>query len=290
MAGWRGSTASQNHGRNWLIASAGPLVNLILAVALFAPLMIRNGLVSIEQLSEASDANLLERIAAGNLLLAAFNLLPAFPMDGGRILRALLSMWRSPREATRVAAKAGKALAAIMGLYGLVSMNFFLVFIAFFVYAGAMQEGMSAEGRELLTGVPVRDAMITDFRTLAHGDTIRDAANLLLATSQQDFPVVLGTSVLGLLGRNALLRAIASEGPEAYVAGAMERNFTRLPAGMDLESALPALAKAGSCALVMEGEKLVGMLTAENLSEFLVLRRLGVVGGLKAPRDGPLNS
>jgi Zn-dependent protease len=258
------------------IALAGPLVNIVIASGLLAYLYYRSQIQALHLLYDPTDANLLQRIAFGNLLLAGFNLLPAYPMDGGRVLRAILARSRSEDDATRVAAWAGRMLAISMGLYGLLSMQFMLVFIAFFVYLGAAQEGAAAIGRTLTHGIPVRAAMITDFRTLPHGSTIRDAANLLLATSQQDFPILHGSSVIGLLPRNRLLRALAAEGPEAYVSSAMDREFTRLSPDMDLAQALPAMTQAGSCALVMQNDELLGLLTTENLSEFLLLRRFGM--------------
>jgi Zn-dependent protease len=258
------------------IALAGPFVNIVIAGALLAYVFYRHQFVAVETLFDPTDANLVERIALGNLILAAFNLLPAFPMDGGRVLRAIIARFKPEDEATRIAAWAGRMLAISMGLYGLLSMQFMLVFIAFFVYLGAAQEGAAAMGRTLTHGIPVRAAMVTEFHTLPHGSTVRDAANLLLATSQQDFPVVHGDSVIGLLSRNALLRALAAQGPEAYVSGAMDREFVRLSPDMDLAAALPSMTQAGSCALIMEGDRLVGLLTTENLSEFLVLRRFGM--------------
>jgi len=119
---------------------------------------------------------------------------------------------------------------------------------------------------------------VTDFRTLSHADTVRDAANLLLAASQQDFPVMHGDHVIGLLGRAALFRAMASGGPDAYIAGAMSRDFLSVSPDRDLAETIPLLAQAGSCALVMDGDRLVGLLTSENLSEFLLLRRIGMPG------------
>jgi Zn-dependent proteases len=258
------------------IALAGPAVNLVIAALLLGVLNITGRLVSMEALAIPSAANLLQRIGIGNLILAAFNLIPAFPMDGGRILRALLARFRNEAEATRIAAAAGQFLAIALGLYGLLNAQFLLVFIAFFVYLGAAQESAVSTGRVLTHGVPVRAAMVTDFRTLPHGSTIRDAANLLLATSQQDFPVMLGEQVLGLLGRNALLRGMATEGQDAFIGGIMERNFTTVSPDDDLAEALPMLANAGTCALVMEDGKLAGLLTTENLSEFLILRRFGM--------------
>jgi len=256
-----------------LISLAGPVVNLVIAVALFAS---QRDFLPLETLRVPTDANLIERIAVGNVLLGLFNLLPAYPMDGGRILRSLIARFKTEDQATEMAAGAGRFLAVAMGLFGLLSSNFLLVFVALFVYLGAAQEGAAARGRSLTTGFPVRAAMITDFRTLSHGNTIREAGALLLATSQQDFPVMHGDEVIGLLSRSALMRAMLSEGPDAYVAGAMERNFVRISPDVDLAQALPLVSAAGSCALVMEGDRLVGLLTAEHLYEFILLRQVSL--------------
>jgi Zn-dependent protease len=265
-------------GEELWIALAGPLTNLVIALALWFGFAARQGIVRLEDLRQPTDANLAERIAIGNLLLCVFNLLPALPMDGGRILRALLARRRSLEEATRVAALTGRTLAILMGLAGLLWSNFMLVFIALFVYLGAAQEGAAARGRLLSAGFPVRAAMITDFRTLQHGDTIRDAGNLLLATSQHDFPVMHGQNVTGLLTRSRLVRAMMSQGADTYVAGAMDREFPRLSPDAPLTDVLPQLTPPGACALVMDREdRLLGMVTAENVSEFLLLRQASVV-------------
>jgi stage IV sporulation protein FB len=180
-------------------------------------------------------------------------------------------------QATRIAAGAGQTLAIALGLAGLLWGNFLLVFVALFVYLGAFQEGAAAKGRIAAAGFPVRAAMITDYRTLVHGDTIRDAGNLLLATSQHDFPVMLGGSVIGLLNRSALVRAMLTEGPDAYVSSAMNRNFTRVSPDIPLSDAMPLVSAPGACALVMDEDgRLEGMLTSENLSEFVLLRQAGL--------------
>lgn len=265
---------SQPKGRKELLISAtGPLVNLIIAVILFAT---QRDFLPVETLRIPTDANLIERIAIGNLLLGLFNLLPAYPMDGGRILRSVISFWKPEDEATQIAASAGQFLAVAMGLFGLLSGNFLLMFVALFVYLGAQQEGAAARGRSLTSGFPVRAAMITDFHTLSHGNTIREAGDLLLSTSQQDFPVMHGDEVIGLLTRSALMRAMLREGPDGYVAAAMNRDFPRVPPETDLTEALPLLSASGSSALVMEGDRLVGMLTAENLYEFILLRQVSL--------------
>jgi stage IV sporulation protein FB len=249
-------------GEEIWISASGPLVNAIIAAALFAYL------TATHQAPAIKPSDLMQP--------ADVNLFPAFPMDGGRILRAILSYVRPEDEATRIAAWIGRMLAIAAGLYGLLASEFMLVFFALFVYLGAAMEFAAATGRTLTHGVPVKAAMMTEFHTLEHGKTIRDAANLLLATSQQDFPIVHGDQVVGLLGRNLLMRALASEGPDAYVAGVMDRDFLAIEPGDDLAEVLPLMAQAGRCALVMDGEKLVGLLTTENLSEFLLLRRFGM--------------
>lgn len=261
-------------GEEFWVAFAGPLVNFFLGLVLLGAAFWTGGGVSVRHWLEAADANIVSRLAVANLVLALFNLLPAFPMDGGRVLRSLLAERRPYEEATRITARIGTGVAALLALVGLLQANFLLLFVALFIYIGAMQESMAATAQALMQGAKVRDAMVTDFRTLSHGDTIRDAAELLLATSQQDFPVLAGPRVTGLLSRSHLLRALAAEGPDGYVASAMDRDFPRLDPESDLAEAAGALGGGVNCALVFEGDQLVGMLTAENLSEYLVLKKL----------------
>ncbi len=258
------------------IALAGPAVNLLISAGILGALFYTGRIGSPESLQKAMDSNVLARIGVGNLILGLFNLIPAFPMDGGRILRSILARFRSPERATAIASSAGRILAILFVLFGVLNGYYMLIFIAIFIYLGAEQENAVVQGRALTHGLPVRLAMITDYRTLSHGDTVRDAAKLLLSTSQQDFPVVTGGQVIGLLGRHDLLRGMASEGQDAYVAGIMNRDFVRVPPDMDLADAMQLLAESASCALVMEDDRLVGLLTRENLAEFLVLRKFGM--------------
>lgn len=260
------------------ISLAGPLANFAVALGIFWYVAATKQSISVQpsDLLHPSGGNLLALLGFANLLLAGFNLVPAFPMDGGKLLRALLSLVRPEDEATRIAAWVGRVVAFALGLYGLVQGEFLLVFFAFFIWLGAAQENAAALGRTLTHGIPVRAAMITEFRRLDHGDTVRDAASLLLATSQQDFPVMHGGEVVGLLDRNRLLRALAAEGSEAYVAGVMDRDYLALEPAADLAETLPLMARGGRCALVKDGTRLVGLLTTDNLSEFLLLRQCGM--------------
>ena len=260
------------------IALAGPTVNLAIATLLYFVATTRTSpVISLKGIDRATDENLATQLFLGNLALAGFNLLPAFPMDGGRVLRAMLARVKTEMEATQIAALAGRMLAISLALYALLSGQYLLVFAAFFVYLGAAQEAAAALGRSLTSGIPVRAAMVTEFHTLTHDSTIRDALNLTLATSQRDFPVMHGPQVVGLLSRQGLLRALAAEGADAYIAGVVEREFLALASDADLADALPTMAQAAACAFVMsEDDRLIGLLTAQNLSEFLMLRRFGM--------------
>ena len=212
----------------------------------------------------------------GNLAMAAFNLLPAFPMDGGRIFRSILTRFKGEEESTRIAAWVGRMIAISLALYALFSGHYLLVFAAFFIYLGAAQEAAASLGRALTVGIPVSAAMVTEFHTLTHSSTIREAIDMSLACSQQNFPVSHGGEISGILNRSALLHALAAEGPDAYVAGVMDRHYISLTPDLDLATALPVMARSGNCALVMKDQRLVGLLTTDNLSHFLALRRFGL--------------
>lgn len=261
------------------VALSGPLINVALALGIFSYLnrIHQNPEIKLTALIQPTADSVVSKLMVANFLLGSFNLLPAFPLDGGRILRAAVALLQPDnRRAARAAAWIGRALAFCLGMYGLLAQQYILVFFAFFLYLGAARESSVAENSRMTTGVPVRAAMIREFHKLTHADTLRDAADLMLATAQKDFPVAHGDNVVGLLGRSELLRGLAREGPGAYVAGVMDRNFLRLDPGMDLAQALPLIPSAGPCALVMDGENLVGLLDAENFSEFVLLRGYGV--------------
>ena len=236
----------------------------------------------LSSLAKPSGCKLFGAYRIGNLILAAFNMVSGFSYGRRPSPRALLGQKTIRRRGHSNGCFPPVGLFAILiGMYGLLSMQFMLVFIAFFVYLGASQENAVVVGKSLTEGVPVRKAMITDFRTLEHGTTVREAANMLLATSQQDFPIVLGEQVMGLLGRNALLRGMAVDGPDAYVAGIMDRNFPRVAPDDHLDTSLPLLGQT-SCVLVMDQDHLLGLITRENLSEFMMLRRFGMTADTPA--------
>ncbi len=245
------------------VALAGPAVNIVIAALLF-------GYQKLVARSPFAD-----ELMVANLGLAIFNMLPAFPMDGGRVLRSLLSFAIDDLKATRVASVVGRVLAVGMAIYAVWQGPLMLLLVAFFVFNGAQQEYFAQKSSSLMKGARVREAMVTNFITLSHGASLRQAAEQLLNTSQQEFPVLHGDSVLGLLRRHELLTGLAQEGPESYVSAVMERDYLRLSPDDELESILTQLSANDYTALVFEQEQLVGLLTQENLNEFLVLRNLG---------------
>src|SRR5215471_9639061 len=188
----------------FLIAIAGPLVNVVIALGLviFAGAHLNMGdLATVE----STRVSLIDRLAVVNLFLVLFNMIPAFPMDGGRVLRALLATRLGFVRATEIAAFIGQGFAFVLGFAGLFG-NPLLIFIAIFVYLAASGEAHSVALRAMSQGVPVGTAMMTQFATLTPDADVEEAVQTLLRTSQSEFPVVDGNgSPVGLLARGDII-------------------------------------------------------------------------------------
>jgi CBS-domain-containing membrane protein len=218
-----------------------------------------------------THGSLLERVLLANISLLFFNLLPAFPMDGGRALRALLACWVNYGEATRIAAAVGQVFAVIFGFVGLF-VNPILVLIAIFVWFGASQEAAATLMKLSFAGIPVRKVMLTDFQSLREDDALSRAVDLILAGSQHDFPVLDGNRVTGLLTRTDLIAALSKRGPECRVADAMRRDYRTIEPSDPLEGVFMRIAESQEYAIpVTEGGRLVGLLTSDNLAEYFML-------------------
>lgn len=253
------------------VALAGPAVNVIIATLIFVWLHFTATIAPFDQISVTSGP-FLERLLVVNISLVIFNMLPAFPMDGGRVLRALLASRMEYARATQIAASVGQGMALIFAFLGFFT-NPFLMFIALFVWIGAAQEAGAATIKAALGGIPVRRAMMTDFRSLQSGDSLQKAIDLILATPQQDFPVLDHTGIVGILVSRDLMTALHQRGPETLVDDVMQRNFLTLQANEMLEPSLARMHEAECCmtAPVMHGNQMIGLLTAENVSEFLLI-------------------
>jgi CBS domain-containing protein len=246
-------------------------VNVVIALLLFAGLLASGGWQPLTTLDVARGA-FVERVMVANLFLVGFNLLPAFPMDGGRALRAVLATRMEYTRATQRAAAIGQGMAILFGFVGLLG-NPILIFIALFVWIGAGQEASMVQMKAALAGIPVQRAMLTHFRTLTPANTLGDAVDLVLTGSQQDFPVVTGAQIEGILTRSDLLAALAREGREAPVAGAMRRDCPLADAAEMLESVLARL-QSGDChtLAVTDDGRLIGLVTKDNVGEFLMIQ------------------
>ncbi len=250
------------------VAVAGPAVNLVIAFALQTFLAARG--VSVAGANPTGEP--LAFLAAVNYMMVFFNLIPAFPMDGGRILRALLAMWVPFAKATRVASGVGQTLALALGLIGLFSHNTMLMLIALFVFLAAGEERASVETRASLSGVPVRDAMLTDFLTLDVGDPLQRAVDYLISGSQQDFPVLEGEVPVGTLGRNELIVALQRDGAQARAGSVVRRDPACAAPGEPLAGVLQRMRERGRTALpVLENGRVVGLVTLENIGDLLVV-------------------
>ena len=257
--------------QEFFVAVAGPAINTIIAGVLFAILVIGSRLEPLSQIT-ITTGPFLERLMLANIALVLFNLLPAFPMDGGRILRAALASRMQHARATQVAGTVGQAMAFLFAAAGLFFGHLMLVLIAVFVWIGASQETGAAQAKFLLNDVPVSRAMMTDFQVLDIGDRARRAVDLTIQGAQQDFPVLENGRVVGFVTRQTLLRALAQAGENAPVNTIMTREFEEIAPAELLSVALERLTTNHVAAVVDEKGRLLGVLTLENLSEYLMIK------------------
>jgi Zn-dependent protease len=259
------------------IAVAGPAVTLVIALGI--SLYVRHlglPLVWPWPFDLPTDTGFWQLLGATNVALLAFNLIPAYPMDGGRVLRSLLAARLGMVKATRIAARIGQALAIGAGAYALYAWQPMLALIAVFVYFTAAQESSLVETRAAGRGIIVDQMMITRFVTLPVHSSLRQAVDLLLEGEQREFPVVDNAGALeGMLTRELLVRSLSAHGPEAPVSQAMARNVPALPLGLSFEEALGRLRASGFPALpvVDAAGKLMGLLTLDNITDLIMVRQ-----------------
>jgi Zn-dependent protease/CBS domain-containing protein len=256
--------------RELIVAVAGPAVNVVIAVVLFAFLALVNTWVPLRQLA-LTQGSLVERVLLANIMLVLFNLLPAFPMDGGRALRSLLACFMNYGKATRVAAGVGQVFALVFGFMGLF-LNPLLLLIAVFVWFGASQEATATLVKLSFAGIPVSKAMLTEFHTLREDDTLARTVDLILAGSQHDFPVLDDNRVTGLLTRTDLISALSNYGSGCRVGDAMRHDYQTVDSSEPLQDVFMQVGQTQEYAIpVTHAGRLVGLLTSDNVAEFFVL-------------------
>lgn len=257
-----------------VVALAGPAVNVAI-VLLIAPFLREWPPFTFRY--DVMQGPFFERLLYWNVMMIGFNMIPAFPMDGGRVLRSLLAMVMEFAQATRVAATIGQTIAIIAGVWALfVFGNPILVIIAIFVFLGAGQEAAYVSDQEAMRGLRVQDAMLTDFRSLPQTAVLRDAVELLLAGSQHDFPVLDEDGQFkGILSRKNLIAALAEHGSRKPVIEASEECDISLKPYHALSDAVDHLRVSPMPVLpVLDplSKRLIGLLTLENIGEMLMVR------------------
>lgn len=256
--------------RDIRIAMVGPMVNLIIAFAAGSILLAVAPEIQLWAKPYVHSDNLPRTLVWVNLFLAGFNLLPAYPMDGGRVLRAIFSRHMDPVHATRRAVTIGQAFAMLFMLVGMLS-NIWLTMIGFFLFVAAQLEERSAVFQSVLETVRLEDVMLTDFATLSSADTLEDALDKAVHSLQDDFPVIRGSDMVGVISKQKILQALRAEG-NGYVQSAMNRIFEVAQKKESLASAFRKLtAKNLSIIPVIEDQRLVGIVTLQNLMHSMAL-------------------
>ncbi len=256
-----------------VVALAGPFVNVLIAGAIAIVLAFTGGVPNpVAVLADGTDRYLVFLFAA-NLVMLAFNLVPAFPMDGGRVLRALLAMRLPFERATHLASLVGQGFALVFVAVAILAKMPTLVLVAVFVFMAAAEERAVVRTRGAMSGVPVGAAMLTRFDTLEARDPLARAAGLLVAGDQQDFPVLEDGRWLGMLSRADLVRGLQVEGDEAPVGRVVVMDVETVDVDAPLEEALVRMRSASMSAMpVLSRGQLVGLLTIENVADWLLVR------------------
>lgn len=276
-----------NPKQELLVAIAGPAVNVVIAAIIVVILLLRGDPMP-RNMGNLLEGGLLWNLLRMNLVMILFNMLPAFPMDGGRVLRAALAMKMPYAKATRTAATIGQGMAVLFALSGLLTSHFMLLFIAIFVWIGASNEADAAEEDSLLAGLSVRDAMLTDYRRLSPDDTAQHTVQLILQGWQADFPVVEDGKFVGIVTRQDVVTALEAGTPQQPVSFFMRREAVCCQPTDELDMALQSLRSSQLPLLpVLQDGRLIGLLNSENVLEALMFRRaLGKPAG-SSPGSGP---
>lgn len=260
-------------GQEIAVAVAGPAVNVAIWAVLSLALGVDARLDALETIEDPAQGFFV-RLASVNLFLVLFNMIPAFPMDGGRVLRAVLSVPLGRVRATEVAALAGQSIAFLFGFVGLASGNLLLLLIAVFIFLAAAAESSDVVMKDRTQGVPSREAMITSFEALAPDDTLDAAAHAVLRTTQSEFPV-LGPDhhLLGFLTRAAIITGKNRGQSATLVTDHMVRDVPEVELGTPLASAIEKLgdAEVPAVAVTDPNGNFLGYITRENIGEWLVL-------------------
>ena len=261
------------------VAIMGPVVNVIIALVLFLFLNLTGRVPTLEELTAMQEDQsslivggyFLFNLMIVNIALVAFNMIPAFPMDGGRVLRALLSYRMDRAKATNIAARVGQFLAIVFVFAGFYT-NFWLVFIGIFIFLGAGGEASYEATKSILADYKVRDVLMTQYTVLSPQDTLNQAVTALLDGQEKEFLVSEGGTVQGILTRNTIIKGLNEMGRDAPVSRVMRRDFITLNPDMELQEVYHKMLTNGcSVSPVYEGTQLIGVIDRENINELVLV-------------------
>ena len=255
------------------VAVAGPAVNVILAGILYIFLLSTDQLLPISEIDHMSGDNFWFNIMAANVILAVFNLIPAFPMDGGRVLRAVLAFNMDKLKATTIAARVGQLLAIVFVFLGFFS-NFWLVFIGLFIFLGAGAEAVQESTKSALIGYTASDVLIQKYTRLSPMETLEKAVQLLQNTQDQGFVVVENDQAIGVLTRKELIKGLSTYGNSSRVSDIMRNDFAIVAPNTPLQQVYEKLVSNNSqLAAVLDNGQLTGIVTVKGINEMIMVTR-----------------
>ena len=255
------------------VALAGPLVNLVIGTLLIPLLLYLNGVSKIDLVKINTPGNFILNLTVVNFSLAFFNLLPAFPMDGGRVLRALLA-WKTGNrvKSTQTASNLGKIISVIFFITG-IFFNPMLALIGVFIFLMAHSENEMVKSKNFLRNYKVKDVVMKKYFTLETHNKISDAVKLLLDVQATDFLIMKNEMVAGTLSRDNIIAALSKNGNETSIDQAMNSNFKSVDIQTELDAIYPAIMGNGNSIMpVFENGKLVGIIDGYNIMEFLLVK------------------
>jgi Zn-dependent protease/predicted transcriptional regulator len=284
--------------QEFFIAIAGPLVNFVIAGLLLPLLLLFGDLPSgalrlsnigalTNQMLAPGFTHLLIYLTVTNLGLGIFNLLPAFPMDGGRVLRALLALGISYVDATRTAVFVGRIMAALFALWGIIDVNIFLLLIAFFIYVGGGSEREAVESKAVLRNILAEQALTHNAVNLYTSERVDRAVDLIMSSYQTDYPVLdLSGRFVGALTRTRLIYALKEVGPDARIVDAMLK-AEEIPVctpNQDLSLVWEVMVTRGSRVVaVKRAQEFLGLLTLDDISEVFQIYGAKLAGPNQSP-------
>jgi Zn-dependent protease/predicted transcriptional regulator len=252
------------------IAAVGPFVNLLLAFVVGGIVMTVTPELNIMARPWVHSSNLLRSFVWINVFIGAVNLLPAYPLDGGRVLRAIFLRGMDPVRATRRAVAISQIFSMLFFVVGLWR-DTWLVLIGFFIFVAAQLEERSAVFHAVLENVSLKEVMLTEFATLSPADTLEEALDKAVHSLQDDFPVVRGPDLVGVVSRQAILEALRAGG-NGYIQPVMKRVADVGAVGDSLASAFRKISNGGMTLIpVVDGGRLVGIITLQNLMHAMSL-------------------